>query len=89
MGTLGFPVGSDDKELPTMQETRVWSLGWKDALEIFPGEKNGNPLQDSFLENSIDRRAWKAAAQGITRVGYDWVINMYYTMGTLAGLKDF
>ena len=29
-----------------------------------PGEGNGNPLQYSSLENSIDRRAWWATAHG-------------------------
>ena len=30
---LGFPGGSVVKNLPPMQETRVPSLGWEDALE--------------------------------------------------------
>ena len=30
----GFPGGSDTKELPTMRETQVPSLGQKDPLEI-------------------------------------------------------
>ena len=34
--------------------------GW----ERSPGEGNGNPLQYSSLENSIDRRAWWATAHG-------------------------
>ena len=34
------------KHLPTMQETRVQSLGGRS-----PGEGNGNPLQYSCLEN--------------------------------------
>ena len=28
-----FPAGSDGKELPTMQEIQVPSLGWQDPLE--------------------------------------------------------
>ena len=28
----GFPGGSVVKNLPTMQETQVWSLGWEDPL---------------------------------------------------------
>ena len=28
------------------------------------GEGNGNPLQDSFLENPTDRGAWRAAVPG-------------------------
>ena len=35
------------------------------------GEGNGNPLQYSCLENSMDRGAWKATAQGVARVIHD------------------
>ena len=31
--SLGFPGGSVVKNLPTMQETQVPSLGWEDSLE--------------------------------------------------------
>ena len=31
------------------------------------GEGNGNPLQYSCLENSMDRGAWQAAVHGIER----------------------
>ena len=33
----------------------------------FPGEQNGNPLQYSCLENSMDRGAWWATTQGVTK----------------------
>ena len=42
------------KRLPTMQETRVRSLG----REHPPGEGNGNPLQYSCLENLMEGGAW-------------------------------
>ena len=32
-----------------------------------PGGKLGNPLQDSCLENAMDRGAWQAAAHGIAK----------------------
>ena len=32
---------------------------------------NGNPLQYSCLENSMDRAAWWATVHGVTRVGHD------------------
>ena len=32
-----------------------------------PGEGNGNPLQYSCLENSMDRGAWWAAVHGIIK----------------------
>ena len=31
-----------------------------------PGEGNGNPLQYSCLENSMDRGAWQAIVQWVT-----------------------
>ena len=43
------------RNLSAMLETWVWSLGRED-----PGEGNGNPLQYSCLENSMDRGAWWA-----------------------------
>ena len=38
------------KNLPTMRETWVQSLGWKDS----PKKGNGYPLQYSGLDNSMD-----------------------------------
>ena len=38
-----------------------------------PGEGNGNPLQYSCLENSMDREAWWATVHGIAGVGHDLV----------------
>ena len=32
-----------------------------------PGEENGNPLQDSCLENPMDRRASWAIVHGLTK----------------------
>ena len=51
------------KNLPVMQETQVQSLGGK----RFPGEGNGDPLQYSCLENSIDRGAWWATVHGVPK----------------------
>ena len=33
----------------------------------FPGEGNSNPLQYSYLENSMDNGAWWATVQGVTK----------------------
>ena len=38
-------------------------LGW----ERSPGEGNGNPLQYSYLENSMDIRTWQATIHGVTK----------------------
>ena len=32
-----------------------------------PGVGNGNPLQYSYLENSMDRGAWQATAHGVVK----------------------
>ena len=49
----GFPGGSVVKNLPAKQDKWVQSLGREDLLE----KENGNPVQNSCLENSMDRRA--------------------------------
>ena len=35
-----------------------------------PGERNGNPLQDSCLENPMHKGVWWAAVHGIARVNH-------------------
>ena len=42
------------KNLPAMQETWAWSLGWEDPLE----KERGSPFQYSCLGNCLDRGAW-------------------------------
>ena len=56
---LGFPGGSDSKE----SACNIGDLGAIPRLERSPGEGNGNPLQYSCLENSMDR----GTVQGITK----------------------
>ena len=51
------------KNQPAMLETQVQSLSWKDPL----GESNGNPIQYSCLENSIDRGAWGAIVHVVAK----------------------
>ena len=36
------------------------------GLEKSPGGENGNPLQDSCLENLIDRGAWQSKVHGVS-----------------------
>ena len=55
----GFPVGSDDKESACNGEP-----GSVPGLGRSPEEGNGYPLQDSCLENSMDRGAWRAIVHG-------------------------
>ena len=51
---MGFPDGSDSKEF-------ACNAGDPDSVpgsERCPGKENGNPLQYSYLENSMGRGAW-------------------------------
>ena len=41
------------------------------SLSCF-GERNGNPLQCSCLENARDGEAWWLSSMGSHRVGHDW-----------------
>ena len=57
-----FPGGSDGKE-------SACNAGDLDSIPgsgRFPEEGNGNPLQYSCLENSMDRGAWQATVHGVT-----------------------
>ena len=54
------PVAEEVKNPPVMQVTWVQSLGQEDS----PGGGNGNLLQYSCLENSMDREAWQATVHG-------------------------
>ena len=51
---MGFPGGSDGKEYAC----NAGDLGLIPRLGKSPGEGNGNPLQYSYLENSMDRGVW-------------------------------
>ena len=46
-------------------QTRV--LEWVAILERSPGKRNGNLLQYSCLENSMDRGAWWAAVYRVAK----------------------
>ena len=49
-----YPGSSDGKE----SAFNVGDLGLIPGLGRSPGEGNGNPLQYSYLENSMDGGAW-------------------------------
>ena len=52
------------KNLAAMQEIWVQPLGWEDS----PGEGNGNPLQYSCLESSVDRENGGLQSMGSQKV---------------------
>ena len=59
----GFPDGSDGQE-------SACNAGDPSSIPESgrsPGEGNGNPLQYSCLENSMDRGAWQATVHGVAK----------------------
>ena len=65
---MGFPGDSDDKASACNVGASISIPG----LGRSPGEGNGNPLQYSCLENSMDRGAWWAIVQSRSqRVGHN------------------
>ena len=60
---MDFPGGSDDKE----SAHKAGDVGSIPGSGISPGEGNGNPLQYSCLENSMDRGAWQATVYGVAK----------------------
>ena len=58
-----FSDGSDSKE-------SACNAGDPDSIPgsgRSPGERHGNPLQYSCLENPMDRAAWQATDHGVTK----------------------
>ena len=62
-----FPVGSDGEE----SARNAGDPGLVPGLGRSPGEGNGNPLQYSCLEDSMDRGAWCLQFTGSQRVRHD------------------
>jgi len=62
-GPTGFSHGSVGKE----SACNAGDPGLIPEWGRSPEEGNGNPLQYSCLENPMDRVAWQATVQGVTR----------------------
>ena len=60
---LVLPGGSLVKNLPA----NTGDAGLIPGSRRYPGEGNGNPLQYSCLENSMDRGAWLATVHGVAK----------------------
>ena len=63
---MGFPSGAVVKNLPDNAED-ARDMGLIPGLGRPPREGNGNPLQYSCLENSVDRDAWQATVHGVAK----------------------
>ena len=65
----GFPHSSVGKE----SACNAGDPGLIPGLGRSPGEGNGNTLQYSCLENSMDGGAWSATVHGVSRVRHNWL----------------
>ena len=63
MECLGLPGDSDCEE----SARNVGDPGSIPGSGRDPGKGNGNPLQYSCLENSMDIGAWRATVYGVTK----------------------
>ena len=60
---IGFLGGSVIKNPPSSVGGVDLNLG----SGRFPGEANGNPLQYSCLENSVDKEVWWPTVHGVAK----------------------
>jgi len=63
---MGFPGDSDGNK----SACNAGDPGSVPGSDRSPGEGNGNPLEYSCLENSMDRGIWQATVHGLQRVGH-------------------
>ena len=72
---MGFPGGSDGKDLPAMRETWVWSLGQEDRLQ------KGVATHSSILAWRIPWTEEPGGLQsmGLQSVRHDWVTKHTHT----------
>ena len=79
--SLDFPGGSDSKE-PVYN---AGDLGSIPGSGRSPGEGNGDPLQYSCLENSMDRGTWRAIVHGITK-SQTWPSDWHFHFSLMVSL---
>ena len=62
----GFPGGTVINNLPANARDARDS-GSIPGLGRSPGGRNGNPLQNSYLENFMERGSWQATVHGVAK----------------------
>ena len=74
---MGFPSSLDGKE-------SAYGAGEPGLILVLGrslGERNGYRLQNSCLENFMDRRAWQATVHGITELSMtEWLTLSFFTL---------
>ena len=77
---MDFPDGSDGK-------ASVYNAGDPGSIPgsgRSPREENGNPLQSSCLENSMDRGVWWATVHGLSHSQKLIKVNKKYTLKVMS-----
>ena len=81
---MSFPGSSDGK-------ASACNAGDPGSIPVSgrsPGERNGNLLQYSCLENPMDRGAWQATVHGVAKIGHDWVTLLFTFLWICAQERD-
>ena len=63
---MGFQGGAVVRIPPTNARDKR-DTGLISGLGRSPGVRNGNPLQYSYLDKSMDRGAWQATVHGVAK----------------------
>ena len=63
---LGFPGGASGKK-STSKSGDIEDMGFIPRSGSSPGGGHGEPLQYSYLENPMDRRAWQAIVHRVAK----------------------
>ena len=64
---MGFPGGTVVKNLPVNTGGDSRDMGSIPGSRSSPGGGNGNLLQYSCTDNTMDREAWRATVHGVTK----------------------
>ena len=64
---MGFPGGTSDKELTCLRRLDVRNACLIPGLKRSPGGGHRNPLQNSCLENPMERGAWWATVHVVAK----------------------
>ena len=73
-GHVSFSTGGSHGKESACNTRDPGSIPWSGRS---PGEGNDNPLQYSFLENSMDRGAWWATVHGVAQ---SWTLSFHFPL---------